>query len=63
MQVLFLKSGVPFGYGYSAGETGRINQDHANKLIELGVIEAVAPEQKRQTAESPQAKQRVKRGK
>lgn len=41
MKALFLKSGVPYGYGYAAGESGTVSADDVPALTSAGVIQIV----------------------
>lgn len=56
--VKFLKSGTPYGYGYTAGETGIVKPEDLDELIAAGVVEKI---DMAETVET-QTKKREKRG-
>lgn len=56
--VFFLKNGAPYGYGYSAGESGTVRVEDLAALLAAGVVrEAEPPAETREKAVPKAAKE------
>lgn len=46
VDVIFQKSGIPYGYGYGAGETGIVKPEDVAALMAAGVIQVIEKEKR-----------------
>jgi len=61
MKVEFLKPGAGFGLGYHSGEVADLDDAHAKKLIEAGVVIPAKEKAEKETADSKKPKEKAEK--